>query len=112
MAKSLDFNKVKKQFFPVTLPCDDKPILVGTPNKALLTELIELQKSVDSIPEDNVDEFTDAMYDVVARIMSINKSGTVITAKELSEKLDDIEYLFIFCSDYMDFLNDIVSQKN
>lgn len=33
MAKSLDFNKVKKQFFPVTLPGDDKPILVGTPKR-------------------------------------------------------------------------------
>ena len=112
MAKSLDFNKVKKQFFPVTLPGDDKPILVGTPNKALLAELIELQKNVDSIPEDNVDEYTDALYDVVARIMSQNKSGTVITVEELSKKLDDIEDLFIFCTNYMEFLNEIVSQKN
>lgn len=112
MAKPLNFNNLKKQFLTVTLS-DDKAttLLVGTPTKSIMTELICLQESIESMTEDNNTEAMDLLYGACARIMSRNKNGIKIE-KEFLEEIFDFEDVIVFIRAYMDFVQEIGASKN
>lgn len=113
MTKALNFNTIKKNFLPVTLADENKTtLLVGTPTKAMIEDLTVLQDSLTNVNDDiNDSESLNLMYEVIAKVMSRNKTGTKITADFLAEIMD-IEDIMIFFSVYMDFVNELSGQKN
>ena len=113
MAKSIDFNNVKKQFLTITL-ADEKntTLMIGTPTKAIMDDLTLLQKSMNSINdnESNI-EATDDLYSACARVMSRNKAGVKITKDFLAE-IFDFEDITIFFNAYMEFIDEVIGSKN
>ena len=113
MAKSLNFNNVKKQFLTVTL-ADEKntTLMIGTPTKAIMDDLTLLQKSMESINDtESNSEATDDLYNACARVMSRNKAGVKIT-KEFLAEIFDFEDITIFFNAYMDFIDEVIASKN
>lgn len=113
MAKSLNFNNVKKQYLNVTLADEKNTVLmIGTPTKAVMDDLILLKSSLETIEEDETNaEATDDLYAACAKVMSRNKAGKKIT-KEYLEEIFDFEDIMIFFSTYMDFISEVTSAKN
>lgn len=113
MAKVLNFNKVAKSYLPVTF-ADEKEttIFVGTPTKAIMDDLTVLQASIDEIGEDGANETaTGELYEACAKIMSRNKTGAKIT-REYLESVFDFEDIIIFFRAYMEFIDEVINQKN
>ena len=110
MAKALNFKKVKKSFLPVTFDDEvETTILVGTPTKAIMSELSQLQESIGDVEDDDTN--IDDLYDACAKIMSRNKTGFVVTTDFLAARMD-FEDIKIFFSAYMDFIDEVIRSKN
>lgn len=111
MAKALNFNKVKKNYLPVTFADENETtIFVGTPTKAIMDDLTILQASIDEIDEDGAAE-TGELYEACAKIMSRNKTGAKIT-REFLESVFDFEDIVIFFHAYMEFISEVINSKN
>ena len=113
MANTLNFNDLHKRYLTVTL-ADEKntTLMIGTPTKAIMNDLLVLQNSVETIQEDetNLDALDD-LYGACARVMSRNKAGKKIT-KEYLEEIFDFEDIMIFFKAYIDFVTAITNAKN
>lgn len=110
MARSLDFNSMKKKYMTVTLADEAKSVLmIGTPTKAVLDSLLSMKDSLagDELTDDAIDD----LYDICARIMSRNKTGRVIT-KETVQELFDFEDIIVFIRAYTDFISEVSGAKN
>lgn len=116
MAKALNFNKLTKPYWTVTLP-DEKEttIMVGTPKKEFMSLLLETEKTLKSISDTaNGDETGDAissLYEVCAYAMSNNKGGIEIT-KEYLESYMDFTDIMVFFNAYMEFIKEVIASKN
>ena len=78
MSKTLNFNTVKKEYLTVTLADEKRTVLmIGTPTKRVMSNLIALNESLEDIHDDSVysDEIMDNLYESCAKIMSANKAG-------------------------------------
>lgn len=113
MANVLNFNNVKKRYLTVTLPDEQKTtLMIGTPTKAIMDELILLKSGIETLEEDETNtEALDDLYSACAKIMSRNKGGVKITTEYLSE-LFDFEDILLFFNTYMNFLSELTSSKN
>lgn len=112
MAKSLNFNTIKKQYMTVTLPDEKQTVLlIGTPTKALMGELDMLQTTLEAINNGDSSGVVDDLYTACAKIMSNNKVGTKIT-KSFLEKILDIEDITIFFFSYVEFIESLANEKN
>lgn len=113
MANVLNFNNVKKRYLTVTLPDEQKTtLMIGTPTKAIMDELILLKSGIETLEEDETNtEALDDLYSACAKIMSRNKGGVKITTEFLSE-LFDFEDILLFFNTYMNFLSELTSSKN
>lgn len=113
MSKVLNFNKVKKSYLPVTFADEQETtIFVGTPTKAIMDDLSVLQANIDEIGEDGTDgAATGELFEACAKIMSRNKTGAKIT-REYLERVFDFEDIIIFFHAYMDFMSEVIGQKN
>ena len=110
MAKTFDFNKVKPKTMTVTLSDEEKTtLLVTTPNKALMDELVAVY---DNTNDSDEDEISEALYDVSAKIMSRNKQGIVITSEKLTELYEDVETIIAFLEAYSEFIGELTNSKN
>ena len=113
MAKTLNFNNIKKSYLTVTL-ADEKEttLMIGTPTKKVMDDLLLLKSSLEALEEDetNVDA-TDDLYAACAKVMSRNKAGVKIT-KEFLAEIFDFEDILIFFNAYMDFVSEIGNSKN
>ena len=109
MVSKLDFNKVKKQYFEVTLNDESQTTLhLLTPTKRQMTELGEALSGVgDELTFDNVN----ALYEIVAQMMSRNKEFHKVTGEQLAELLD-YEDLTLFVNKYAEFVTALVNEKN
>ena len=112
MSNILNFNNVTKQYLTITF-ADEKntTIMVGTPTKALLRELVDLEKNIRNIDPENNFGALDELYSVCAKIMSRNKTGFKVTKEFLEENLD-FEDSLIFLKGYMSFVSRLSKQKN
>lgn len=113
MAKPLNFNNVKKQFLTITL-ADEKntTLMIGTPTKAIMDELMILQESMNAVSDNEINnEATDDLYNACARVMSRNKAGVKITGDYLAE-IFDFEDIILFFNAYMDFIDEVIGSKN
>ena len=110
MAKTLDFNTLRKQCLTVKLPDEKKTVLmIYTPTKAILDSFLNMK---DNLSDETIeDEAIEELYDVVAKIMSCNKGGKKVT-KELVEELFDFEDIIVFIKAYTDFVSEVTSSKN
>lgn len=110
MTQSLDFNKVKKNYFTIVLNDEKKTRLqVMTPTKGLLMELTTmLPETSGGMPSE---EDLSALYDFAARLMSRNKTGKVVTGEQLAEILD-FEDLILFFTAFTDFITELTNEKN
>lgn len=110
MAKSLDFNKIKKRYFTVTLADDQNTtLMICTPTKEIMDEFISMK---DSLSAENMgDDAIDELYALCAKIMSRNKGGIKITQKELAS-LFDFEDVILFIRSYTEFINELTNSKN
>lgn len=113
MSKPLNFNNVKKQYLTITLADAKKTtLMIGTPTKALMDDLILLQSSLETLSKDeNNTEAMDDLFNACAKVMSRNKAGIEIT-KEYLEEIFDFEDIIIFFNAYMDFISEVTNQKN
>lgn len=115
MAKSLNFHNVKKSYLTVTLADEaNTTLMIGTPTKAIMDDLIDLQDALEEISEDGSAESIDAtneLYRACAKVMSRNKGGIVITPDYLAE-IFDFEDVMIFFNAYMDFVTEVTGSKN
>ena len=113
MAKSLNFNNVKKQFLTITLADENNTtLMIGTPTKAIMDDLTLLQKSMNSVSDSEFNiEATDDLYNACARVMIRNKAGVKVT-KEFLAEIFDFEDITIFFNAYMDFIDEVIASKN
>ena len=113
MSNTLNFNDLHKRYLTVTLADENETVLmIGTPTKAIMNDIMLLHSSVDAISEDETDlEALDDLYNACARIMSRNKTGKKIT-KEYLEELFDFEDIMVFFHAYVDFVTGIANSKN
>ena len=113
MAKSLNFNNVKKQFLTITL-ADEKctTLMICTPTKAIMDDLIVLQESMTAVNNNETNtEAVDDLYEACARVMSRNKAGVKIT-KEFLANIFDFEDIILFFNAYMEFIDEVIGSKN
>lgn len=102
----LNFNKMKKEYLTVTFP-DDNTIMVSTPSKAVMEELMEFKGTFSRLKEDSTDMgVINALYDMCAKVMTNNKGGVSITADYLSKQLDIMD-LMTFFNSYMEYIDKI-----
>lgn len=112
--KALDFNTVKKNYWKVTLPDEEKTRLdIMTPTKKMVEEMGEILGLMNETVENPNDTELVIFYEFVAKCMSRNKQGVKVTGKQLGEFLD-FEDLAIFLDSYTDFINEQekVQEKN
>ena len=111
MAKTLDFNTLKKEYLTVRLKDEKKTVLmIGTPTKAILDEFIAINETISE--NDGADkEAVNDLYKVCAKVMSFNKGGIKVTADQLSESYD-LEDIMIFFNAYSDFMESVTKAKN
>lgn len=111
--KPLNFNKVKKTYLTVTFSDEDNTtIMIGTPTKAIMDDLLELQDELNNINEDETDlDSTDNLYSACAKVMSRNKGGIKIS-KEFLEEIFDFEDITIFFDTYMKFIDEVTNGTN
>lgn len=110
MAKTLDFNTLKKQYLTVKLPDENKTtLMVYTPTKAILDSFLNMRESLagNSLGDEAIEE----LYDVVGKVMSCNKGGIKVTKKEV-EELFDFEDIIIFIKAYTEFISEVSNSKN
>lgn len=112
MSNTLDFNKIKKKFLTVTLADEQNTtIMIGTPTKAIMDEMMSLKTSLETMTENASNEAMNEMYEICAKVMSRNKTGKKIE-KEYLEKIFDFEDIIIFFNAYMEFVSALSAEKN
>lgn len=108
----LDFNKVEKASFNVALNDENNTKLkIYMPTKGTMDYLKNFR---DKFSEDNnseAEEFMDELYVACAKIMNRNADGIVIERQKIEELLD-YEDLIMFYSAFMNFIDEVVNQKN
>lgn len=110
MANSFDFNALKKRYFTVTLNDENKTkLFITTPTKKVLDNFVSMKNTLEasSVQGDAIDE----LYDIVAQIMSHNKTGFVVT-RDLVEELLDFEDIAVFINAYTNFISEVTGSKN
>lgn len=114
MANTLNFNTIKKQYLTITLP-DEKNtvVMVSTPTKALLEELVSVEQNFKSsnATENSIEQALGDLYDLIARVMSRNKTGLKITKAQLEQCLD-FEDIILFFQSYLAFVQSLKNSKN
>lgn len=115
MAKTLDFNKLKKPFITITLNDKEKTkINVLPPSKKLFEDInIIRNRLIDmvNLPIEEIEEkdVVGEFYEAVANAMSRNKEEIEIT-KEMLETLLDFKDIWTFLDLYIKELME--TQKN
>lgn len=110
MAKMLDFTKAKKPTMPIKLP-DETILHIYGPTKDMLEELLSLDDVLNAAVNDDV-ESINTLYDFVARCMSHNKFGKMITSEMLEKMKFDVSDLIRFAHGYAGFIAELKSAKN
>lgn len=109
----LDFNKIEKASFNITLNDENKTTLnIYTPTKGTMDYLISLHSKFSENNEVELDDsFTDELYTACAKTMSRNSQNIKIS-KEFLEDILDFEDITIFFTAFMNFINEVTNGKN
>lgn len=114
MAKTLDFNKVKRPVLQLIMQDENRTeIKVSAPTQSLVEELRDLLPELERVLAPGDKESAMAAYDLAARLINCNRSLVSVTGEELRNKYRmDLESLLIFYSAYTDFISEIQNAKN
>lgn len=114
MARLLDFNNIEVQTLDIVLRDDARTkVHLRYPTEGLVQELIRISPEMHKVLETGDEESLNLTYDLVARIISCNRDGIKVTGDELRNKYKmDFEMIIVFCSTYLDFLNELTNAKN
>lgn len=114
MAKTLDFNKVKRPALQLIMQDEARTeIKVSAPTQSLVEELRDLLPELERVLAPGDKESAAAAYDLAARLINCNRSLISVTGDELRTKYHmDLESLLIFYSAYTDFISEIQNAKN
>lgn len=112
--KSLDFNTLQRPYLELTMQDTERTVIkVSTPTENLVEELEIALPELQALPQAGNAEAVQASYNLAAKIINCNRSFITVTAEELRSKYKmDLESLIVFFSVYMDFINEIYSEKN
>lgn len=97
----LDFQKRKKKYFNVTLH-DGTKLRIPTPTKRTYGDLMYVYQN----PNIAADKLPELLEDT----LRTNKDGVQITEEQLAEF--DIEDMYVFFTDFADFVSDILDDPN
>lgn len=97
----LDFQKRKKKYFNVTLH-DGTKLRIPTPTKRTYGDLMDMYQ--------NPDTAADKLPQLLEDTLKTNKGGVQITEEQLAEF--DIEDMYVFFTDFADFVSDILDDPN
>lgn len=114
MAKTLDFNALRRPTLPLVMRDADKTqIKVTTPNEGLIEELQAVGPELQGIVSAGDADGIRAIYGLAARLISCNEEGLTVTAEDLRDKYRlGLFELISFFSVYTDFIGDITKAKN
>ena len=114
MAKTLDFNKVRRPVLSLIMQDDAQTqINICTPTERLVEELQEALPELEPILSSGDRNSIGVIYDLAARLINCNRSFITVTPEELRGKYRmDLEMLLIFFGAYVDFINEIANAKN
>lgn len=114
MAKTLDFNTIKRPTLTLVMQDDDRTrIDVTVPTEGLVSELIATAPELEAVVKNGDSESIRAVYDLAARLISCNRNDMNVTGEELRDKYNlDLEAIIVFYGAYTDFINEIANAKN
>lgn len=114
MAKTLDFNALKRPTLPLIMQDEQRTkILVSTPTQGLVELMDAVGRDFDSLYESGDAEGIRAAYDLAARLISCNLTGLQVVAEDLRDKYKlNLYDLMLFFGAYNDFLSEIENAKN
>jgi hypothetical protein len=114
MAKVLDFNTVERPTLELIMQDEARThIEVGTPTEGLVEELSAMSPRLDKVLQSKDAESIRAIYDLAARLINCNRNFVKVTAEELRGKYRmNLESLVIFYGAYIEFLDEIMKEKN
>lgn len=114
MAKTLDFNKLKRPTLPLVMPDEQRTqIFVTTPTEALVEEFLIMGSELEELVKNGDGESIRESYTLAAKLISCNTQGLQVTAEDLRDKyMLDLVKLIYFFSAYADFINEISNAKN
>ena len=109
--QTLDFNKVKKEYFIVTLNDEKKTKLqIMMPTKRMISEVMDEFAAFTGGDTPTAEDLM-TMYDLTARLMSRNRTGVQITGEQLAEILD-FDDIMTFIDAYTTFITEKETAKN
>lgn len=114
MAKTLDFNTLKRPTLTLVMQDEKKTRIVLTcPTVDLMEELRDSLPELEPVLSSSDRDGIEAIYDLTARLVNCNRSFIQVTGVELREKygmgLDD---LIVFYQTYVGFIAEINDAKN
>lgn len=111
MAKTLDFNSIKRPTLPVVMMDEERTqIRLSTPTEAMVEEL---QAILPELTRESDANAIALWYELAAKLFSCNFDGIVVTTQDLRGKYRmGSDHLIIFFSAYTDFINEISNAKN
>lgn len=114
MANTLDFNTVKKPALKVRFKDEKKTMIeVMMPTVAMIKALQANYSALASAVETGDQDSVRSSYDLMALLMSSNRSGKKITGEDLMEKYEvGLDDLVLFASAYMEFVEGQTKGKN
>ena len=114
MARLLDFNAIEVQTLDIVLRDEAHTKLhLRYPTEGLVQELIHISPEVQKVLDTGDPESLNLTYDLAARLISCNREYIKVTGEELRNKYGmDFEMLIVFCTTYLEFLNETTNAKN
>jgi hypothetical protein len=112
--KVLDLNGVDRSTLELTLQDDERTrVRISMPTEGLMQELQSAAPEMIGVMKSGSKDGIREIYDLAARLISCNRDFLKITGEELRDKYRmDLESAVIFFSAYLDFINDIIKEKN
>lgn len=109
----LNLNTVQRPTLKLTLMDEEQTVLrVKVPTLDMFKEMQSMASSLKGV-ESGEQESVDTLYEVLARLLSVNRDYRKVTADELRNKYNvDLESAIIVFKAYMDFISAIANGKN
>ena len=109
----LNLNTVKRPTLDLTMMDEEQTLLrVKIPTLDMFKEMQNMSSALDGV-EDGDKDSVDALYEMLARLLSCNRDRIKVTATELRGKYNiDLESAILVFRAYVDFITSILNAKN
>ncbi len=114
--KAFNCNKIKRNFWPITLKDREKEDGTKVPGKTLIVRMpqkgvFEAIKAMEIQDEENPSaEDAGAVYELLAAVLSNNMKKDKVKAKDLEDY--DIEECIAILNAYMEFVDELKTDPN